>query len=63
MENGVCKANGGRVLCVTALGKTLKEARDKAYAAVAKIRMPDSFHRSDIGEKGIRRLQQQQNAR
>lgn len=63
VENGVCKANGGRVLCVTALGKTLKEARDKAYAAVAKIRMPDSFHRSDIGEKGIRRLQQQQNAR
>lgn len=62
-ENGVCKANGGRVLCVTALGKTLREAQAKAYAAVAKIRMPDSFHRSDIGDKGIRRLQQQENAR
>lgn len=63
IENGVCKANGGRVLCVTALGKTLAEAQAKAYKAVDKIRMPDSFHRSDIGDKGIRRLQQQENAR
>lgn len=63
IENGVCKANGGRVLCVTALGKTLAEAQSKAYKAVDKIRMPDSFHRSDIGNKGIRRLQQQENAR
>ena len=63
IENGVCKANGGRVLCVTALGKTLAEAQAKAYKAVDKIRMPDSFHRSDIGDKGIRRLQQQDNAR
>lgn len=63
IENGVCKANGGRVLCVTALGKTLAEAQSKAYKAVDKIRMPDSFHRSDIGDKGIRRLQQQENAR
>ncbi|MDM8217264.1 phosphoribosylamine--glycine ligase, partial [Desulfovibrio piger] len=54
IENGVCKANGGRVLCVTALGKTLAEAQSKAYKAVDKIRMPDSFHRSDIGDKGIR---------
>ena len=63
IENGVCKANGGRVLCVTALGRTLAEAQSKAYKAVDKIRMPDSFHRSDIGDKGIRRLQQQENAR
>lgn len=63
IENGVCKANGGRVLCVTALGRTLAEAQAKAYKAVDKIRMPDSFHRSDIGDKGIRRLQQQENAR
>ena len=63
IENGVCKANGGRVLCVTALGKTLAEAQSKAYRAVDNIRMPDSFHRSDIGDKGIRRLQQQENAR
>lgn len=63
IENGVCKANGGRVLCVTALGKTLAEAQAKAYKAVDQIRMPDSFHRSDIGDKGIRRLQQQENAR
>ena len=41
IENGVCKANGGRVLCVTALGKTLAEAQAKAYKAVDKIRMED----------------------
>ena len=63
IENGVCKANGGRVLCVTTLGKTLAEAQAQAYKAVDKIRMPDSFHHSDIGDKGIRRLQQQENAR
>ena len=56
IENGVCKANGGRVLCVTALGKTLAEAQAKAYKAVDKIRMPDSQYRTDIGQKGINRL-------
>lgn len=58
VENGVCRANGGRVLCVTALGNDLGDAQEKAYAAVAKIRMADAFHRSDIGNKGIRRLRQ-----
>ena len=40
---------GGRVLCVTALGSDLPEARMRAYGALRDIEMPDSFYRSDIG--------------
>ncbi|MEW6686636.1 MAG: phosphoribosylamine--glycine ligase [Candidatus Edwardsbacteria bacterium] len=42
---------GGRVLGVTALGDTLKEARDKTYQAVAKIQFEGMHYRRDIGEK------------
>ena len=49
-------SSGGRVLCVTALGKGLAEAQKRAYEAVAKIEMEKSQHRSDIGAKGLRRL-------
>lgn len=48
-------ANGGRVLNVTALGKSVREAKDKAYAAIAKIDWPDGFCRSDIGWRAIAR--------
>lgn len=56
LKDGKIVSNGGRVLCVTALGDTLAEARDAAYAALKKIAMPDSQYRSDIGQKGIDRL-------
>ena len=49
-------SSGGRVLCVTALGKGLAEAQKRAHEAVAKIDMEKSQHRSDIGAKGLRRL-------
>jgi phosphoribosylamine---glycine ligase len=39
---------GGRVLDVTATGDTIGEARDRAYAAVARINWPGMHHRSDI---------------
>jgi phosphoribosylamine--glycine ligase len=55
---GVVSANGGRVLCVTALGDTLADAQARAYQALEKISMPESQHRTDIGAKGIRRLAQ-----
>ncbi len=48
-------ANGGRVLNVTARGKTISEARDRAYAAIAKIDWPGGFCRSDIGWRAIER--------
>lgn len=57
MKNGRLVANGGRVLCVTALDESLAGAKERAYAALEKISMPESFYRHDIGDKGIRRLQ------
>ncbi|MFD3442255.1 phosphoribosylamine--glycine ligase [Streptomyces sp. NPDC058685] len=39
---------GGRVLSVTATGKDLHEARERAYAAVGRIRLDGSQHRTDI---------------
>jgi phosphoribosylamine--glycine ligase len=40
---------GGRVLCVTALGAGLPEARARAYDALGEIEMQGGFYRSDIG--------------
>ncbi len=48
-ENGKFYTNGGRVLGVTATGKTLDEALDKAYGAVAKISFEGAHYRRDIG--------------
>jgi phosphoribosylamine--glycine ligase len=48
-------AVGGRVLDVTALGKDVAEARDRAYAAVARIGWDGAFHRSDIGWRALNR--------
>ena len=47
-------ANGGRVLNVTARGRTVGEAQSRAYAAVAEIDWPEGFYRRDIGWRGIR---------
>jgi phosphoribosylamine--glycine ligase len=46
-------ADGGRVLGVTALGSDLHNARDRAYAAVERIRWPEGFCRRDIGRVAI----------
>ena len=48
-------ANGGRVLNVSALGRTVADAQTKAYAAVAKIRWPEGFCRRDIGKLAVER--------
>ncbi|TQK45578.1 phosphoribosylamine--glycine ligase [Streptomyces sp. SLBN-118] len=42
---------GGRVLSVTATGKDLAQARERAYRAVARIRLDGSQHRTDIARK------------
>ncbi len=54
MSNGKLVANGGRVLNVSALGKTAAEAQQKAYAAVDKINWPEGFCRRDIGWRAIK---------
>jgi phosphoribosylamine--glycine ligase len=50
-------ANGGRVLNVTALGKSTEEAQRKAYEAVDEIDWPEGFYRTDIGWREITREQ------
>jgi phosphoribosylamine--glycine ligase len=57
-ENGTITANGGRVLNVTAKGKSVTQARDNAYAAVSKIIWPEGFYRSDIGWRAVEREQE-----
>ena len=49
LEDGKFLTNGGRVLGVTALGDTLEEALDKAYAGVEKIAFTGAMFRRDIG--------------
>jgi phosphoribosylamine--glycine ligase len=46
-------ATGGRVLNVTAQAPTLREAQDRAYAAVDRIHWPDGFCRRDIGWRAL----------
>ncbi|MFW2366930.1 MAG: phosphoribosylamine--glycine ligase [Desulforhopalus sp.] len=47
--------NGGRVLGITAVGNTLKDAISRAYKAVDEISWTKSYYRSDIGAKALRR--------
>ena len=47
-KDGHITATGGRVLAVTALGKTREESRHKAYKAVDMIKWPGCFSRTDI---------------
>lgn len=53
LKNGQLVANGGRVLNVTALGDTVKEAQARAYEAVARIDWPEGFCRKDIGWRAV----------
>ncbi|HET9668091.1 MAG TPA: phosphoribosylamine--glycine ligase [Casimicrobiaceae bacterium] len=49
------KATGGRVLGVTALGDSLRQAQRAAYAAIASIRFEGMQYRSDIGHRALAR--------
>jgi phosphoribosylamine--glycine ligase len=47
--------NGGRVLCVTALGGAVQAAQERAYQAVHQIHWQDAYFRTDIGHRAIAR--------
>ena len=47
------RAHGGRVLCVSAIGENVTEARRRAYAAVKVIDWPEGFCRSDIAYRAV----------
>lgn len=51
------RANGGRVLGVTALGKTVQQAQERAYDAVDRLDWPEGFCRRDIGWRAVAREQ------
>jgi phosphoribosylamine--glycine ligase len=53
--DGALVANGGRVLDVTATGRTVGEAQARAYKAVDRIDWPEGFCRSDIGWRAVAR--------
>ena len=53
LEEGKFLTNGGRVLGVTAMGDTLQQALDKAYAAVEKIGFEGAMVRKDIGQRAL----------
>jgi phosphoribosylamine--glycine ligase len=53
--DGVLRANGGRVLNVTARGASVSEAQERAYAAVDALDAPDLFCRRDIGWREVER--------
>jgi len=52
-QDGKIVATGGRVLNVTARGRSLQEARDRAYAMVDQIDWPEGFCRRDIGWRAL----------
>ena len=53
LNGGALVSSGGRVLNVTAMGSTIKQAQAKAYAAVDRIDFPDGFYRRDIGWRAV----------
>lgn len=54
-QGGQLVTNGGRVLCVTALGADVASAQQAAYAGVREIQWDGAYHRTDIGAKAIGR--------
>ena len=55
LEGQSVLTNGGRVLCVTALGDSVKMARGRAYDAVERIRFDGMQFRKDIGHRALRK--------
>ncbi|MDF3030702.1 MAG: phosphoribosylamine--glycine ligase, partial [Moraxellaceae bacterium] len=57
LQDGKIVTSGGRVLCATALGHTVSEAQQAAYALVGAIHWEGEYHRSDIGYRAVAREQ------
>ena len=55
LEGKQLVTHGGRVLCVTALGDSLRVARSRAYEAAASIRFDGMQFRKDIGHRALKR--------
>jgi phosphoribosylamine--glycine ligase len=55
LEGKELVTSGGRVLCVTALGDSVRMARTRAYEAVDRIRFDGMQYRTDIGHRALKR--------
>ena len=53
LKDGAIVTNGGRVLCVTALGDSIKMAQRRAYEVVEGIRFDGMHYRHDIGHRAV----------
>lgn len=57
-KDGKQVTNGGRVLCVTALGDSVTEAQKRAYETVKLIHWDNIYYRTDIGHRAVSRESQ-----
>ena len=53
LENGELKTSGGRVLCVTVLADSVKQAQQRAYEVAARVQFDGSQYRKDIGYRAL----------
>jgi phosphoribosylamine--glycine ligase len=53
-DDGQLVTQGGRTLCVTALGETVRAARQRAYQAVNEVRFAGAQYRTDIGFRALK---------
>jgi len=53
LHDGRVVVSGGRVMCVTALGDSVRQAQRAAYAAVGDIRFDGMQYRTDIGHRAV----------
>jgi phosphoribosylamine--glycine ligase len=56
LEDGQIRTAGGRVLCVTALGDSVRMARERAYETVNRIGFDGRQYRADIGWRALKRV-------
>ena len=53
LEDGELKTSGGRVLCVTVLADSVKQAQQRAYAVAAQVQFDGAQYRKDIGHRAV----------
>jgi phosphoribosylamine--glycine ligase len=58
LDGSAIVTNGGRVLCVTALGDSLRMARTRAYEVIERIRFDGMQYRRDIGHRALKKTRQ-----
>jgi phosphoribosylamine--glycine ligase len=54
LVDGSLRTTGGRVLCVTALGDSVRAAQKRAYEAVEQARFDGAQYRRDIGHRALK---------